>query len=285
MRWAIVLTVVGCFWAHSMAQRVCLLGCGETSRDHAYRDALQAHGLTVMWITPYHQFSHTDALQNCDVVVLTPTQGAVDMPAVAQSALESWILGGGGLVTVEWTHWYRRQTNLFAGLSDVLPATAQPFNQQREVRYTQHTPDPTLNAGLGATLELGFLKETHLHVLPNATVFYRSDYAPNSAGVVGWQVGAGRVISFSIALGAGSYEELSHSTTARLLANAVRWAAGNACTSTQGDANRDGCIDDADLLQVLFAFGSSDSDADVNCDSIVDDADLLEVLFSFGTGC
>jgi hypothetical protein len=25
--------------------------------------------------------------------------------------------------------------------------------------------------------------------------------------------------------------------------------------------------------------------ADVNCDGIVDDADLLEVLFAFGSGC
>ena len=53
-----------------------------------------------------------------------------------------------------------------------------------------------------------------------------------------------------------------------------------------GDVNCDGCVDDADLLSVLFEFGSTAiTPADVNSDGIVDDADLLEVLFNFGTGC
>jgi hypothetical protein len=55
---------------------------------------------------------------------------------------------------------------------------------------------------------------------------------------------------------------------------------------TPGDVDDNGCVDDADLLQVLFAFGATGSnDADVNCDQVVDDADLLIVLFNFGTGC
>jgi glucose/arabinose dehydrogenase len=53
---------------------------------------------------------------------------------------------------------------------------------------------------------------------------------------------------------------------------------------TLGDVNGDGVIDDADLLSVLFAFGSSDSEADLNEDGTVDDADLLIVLFNFGAG-
>ena len=52
-----------------------------------------------------------------------------------------------------------------------------------------------------------------------------------------------------------------------------------------GDVNGDGCTDDADLLQVLFSFGSHDTQADLNRDGIVDDADLLTVLFHFGNGC
>jgi hypothetical protein len=53
-----------------------------------------------------------------------------------------------------------------------------------------------------------------------------------------------------------------------------------------GDVDDNGCVDDADLLQVLFAFGATGpNDADVNCDGVVDDADLLTVLFNFGTGC
>ncbi len=61
-----------------------------------------------------------------------------------------------------------------------------------------------------------------------------------------------------------------------------------ACQPHNGDVNCDGCVDDADLLAALFAFGNSDSNlgrVDVNCDTVVDDADLLEVLFNFGSGC
>ena len=52
-----------------------------------------------------------------------------------------------------------------------------------------------------------------------------------------------------------------------------------------GDVNGDDVIDDADLLQVLFAFGGGDAQADLNGDGVVDDADLLTVLFNFGSGC
>ncbi len=56
-----------------------------------------------------------------------------------------------------------------------------------------------------------------------------------------------------------------------------------------GDTNGDGCIDDADLLNVLFAFGTPGTGLtrheDVNRDGTVDDADLLIVLFNFGGGC
>jgi hypothetical protein len=54
-----------------------------------------------------------------------------------------------------------------------------------------------------------------------------------------------------------------------------------------GDVNMDGCVDDADLLEVLLAFGNTGAflPTDVNGDGTVDDADLLEVLLAFGSGC
>ncbi len=69
-------------------------------------------------------------------------------------------------------------------------------------------------------------------------------------------------------------------------ANPVRVDALNLFIPTDGDVDDNGCVDDADLLTVLFAFGSTgQSDADVNGDGVVDDADLLTVLFAFGSGC
>jgi hypothetical protein len=60
------------------------------------------------------------------------------------------------------------------------------------------------------------------------------------------------------------------------------------CLIHDGDVDVNGCIDDADLLAVLFAFGNTGyllGRVDVNCDQVVDDADLLTVLFNFGRGC
>ena len=58
-----------------------------------------------------------------------------------------------------------------------------------------------------------------------------------------------------------------------------------ATVGREGDVDGNGCVDDSDLLNVLFAFGSSDPGTDLNQDGIVDDADLLLVLFNFGSGC
>ena len=60
------------------------------------------------------------------------------------------------------------------------------------------------------------------------------------------------------------------------------------CASQNGDVDGNGCVDDADLLSVLFNFGNSGSNLgreDTNCDGAADDADLLTVLFNFGSGC
>lgn len=56
--------------------------------------------------------------------------------------------------------------------------------------------------------------------------------------------------------------------------------------SYQGDVNLNGCVDDSDLLAVLFAFAQTGTlPEDLTGDGVVDDADLLAVLFNFGNGC
>ncbi|MDW8107043.1 MAG: hypothetical protein RMK45_06140 [Armatimonadota bacterium] len=54
-----------------------------------------------------------------------------------------------------------------------------------------------------------------------------------------------------------------------------------------GDVNEDGCVNNDDLLIVLFNFGTSGDclEADVNSDGVVNNDDLLAVLFNFGVGC
>jgi hypothetical protein len=56
--------------------------------------------------------------------------------------------------------------------------------------------------------------------------------------------------------------------------------------AVEGDVDCNGCVNDLDLLTVLFDFGSSGvSPSDVNNDGTVNDLDLLTVLFNFGIGC
>jgi hypothetical protein len=73
---------------------------------------------------------------------------------------------------------------------------------------------------------------------------------------------------------------------ATAIIDTMDWEAyGGGFTGVFGNVNGDDIVDDADLLQVLFNFGSNDPAADANGDGIVDDADLLTVLFNFGASC
>jgi hypothetical protein len=73
---------------------------------------------------------------------------------------------------------------------------------------------------------------------------------------------------------------------ATAIVNNMDWEAyGGGFTGVFGNVNGDNIVDDADLLQVLFNFGSDDAATDTNGDGIVDDADLLTVLFNFGASC
>lgn len=67
----------------------------------------------------------------------------------------------------------------------------------------------------------------------------------------------------------------------------VAYALNTQQRTISADIDRNGCVDDADLLAVLFDFGRTELllPTDVNGDGVVDDADLLQVLFLFGAGC
>ncbi|MFN7019406.1 MAG: hypothetical protein ACK4RG_09105 [Fimbriimonadales bacterium] len=78
-----------------------------------------------------------------------------------------------------------------------------------------------------------------------------------------------------------SYNATTQRTEAFLLDTAT-------CMHHNSDVDENRCVDDADLLMVLFAFGQAGQylgRVDINCDGIVDDADLLITRFHFGEGC
>ena len=78
----------------------------------------------------------------------------------------------------------------------------------------------------------------------------------------------------------------NRATFATAIIDTMDWEAyGGGFTGVFGNVNGDDIVDDADLLIVLFNFGSDDAATDTNGDGIVDDADLLTVLFNFGASC
>lgn len=267
------------------AQRVYLFGTGVPERDAALYEALQAHGLQVTQGVPYQTFDGSQSLDGYQVAVLVGTGYSDDMPIDGQWALLDWVGGGHGLVTLEWTAWSARSSNQLTVLRTLMPATYQRDTYRMRILYQQQVSDPILNQGLSASLDLGEGHEAHLRPKLGATVYYKSDYAANAGGVIGWSYQEGRVISLSVAPAYALNPTAQNAVFRRLLTNAVQWAAQNACVPSSGDVDDNGCVDDADLLEVLFAFGATGGDADVNCDGVVDDADLLEVLFAFGSGC
>jgi probable HAF family extracellular repeat protein len=102
------------------------------------------------------------------------------------------------------------------------------------------------------------LNTTYASLLTNGSLRQATAISPNGRYIVGWGYHNGQPRAFLLDTG----------------------------FPLRGDVDRNGCVDDADLLQVLFAFGGRGyRNEDLNWDGTVDDADLLEVLFNFGSGC
>lgn len=98
---------------------------------------------------------------------------------------------------------------------------------------------------------------------------------------VDWQTGD------AVALERADFVRIVHAGDAALgpLGRSSTEVSAIALMRLPGDTNADGCVNDHDLLTVLFYFGTEEVSADVNRDGHVDDTDLLMILFHFGLGC
>jgi hypothetical protein len=127
--------------------------------------------------------------------------------------------------------------------------------------------DTDANGGYGALVELDLSGDANVN--NNAQFAFRvvTIFDPNTGQYTAAQSGS------------------NYATRGTLRYDLIEILGEEASSGPEGDVNGDGCVDDADLLIVLFNFGNAGGQGDVNNDNIVDDADLLVVLFNFGAGC
>lgn len=129
--------------------------------------------------------------------------------------------------------------------------------------------DTEANGGYGALVELDL--STDSAVNNNAQFAFRvvTIFDPNTGQYTAAQSGS------------------NYTTRGTLRYDLIEVQGEEVDSGPEGDVDGSGCVDDADLLAVLFAFGNSGSNLpeDVTRDGTVDDADLLVVLFNFGAGC
>ncbi len=209
-----------------LATRLLVLGSGVKNTDDAVANSLRANGIVVT-VGPEPRIwngTQADLHQFDAVLTLRSNVFGPGMPQAGQEALVAFVQQGGGLITTEWLIY---NGGLFPQLSPILPATAIGYSDARPTTFARATPDEYLDAGLGSSFVItqGYSNGTEglLEAKTGAQVFYTSTNAQHpyaTAGVVGWDVDAGRVLSWSIIMTA---TEPADAEAAQLLANSVHW--------------------------------------------------------------
>jgi hypothetical protein len=251
---ALAVALAGALWlvpTEVSAEKILLLGSGDTNNESTIASALDAQGDTVTVGPAFNNFTGAGVSSSTyNVVMLLPNGGftsnnsflAGDMPVSGQQALLNFVNAGGGLVTSEYLMEKYVAQKDFQTLYPAIPV--EPSNistSNTSIAFAPLTSNPVINAGLPSSLtfQTASGSTTEAYYLPKqgATTFFSTNQWTNTFGgegtaygVVGWSYGQGRVISFSTALDSTS---LANIKVDQLVNNAVNWA---------GDVNSTGNI-------------------------------------------
>ncbi len=251
--WRLVLIAVGALQATSplLASSVLLLSSGDSSNDAAIQSVLQEQGFAVTIGPTYNKFTGV-GLTGYNAVFLNPSDSNTaavnwypeslvppDMPQSGQQALINFVTRGGGLVTgatiQEWNSpTFYGEPGVFRTLSTVLPMelTQGVATSNSPIIFSQLTTDREINAGLPSSFSFeatSFNTEVLMVPKAGATGFFATNQwtatfggAGVGYGSIGWDVGAGRILSLS------TYSDntsLSNADYDRMLGNSFVWAA------------------------------------------------------------
>jgi len=206
----------------------------------------------------------------------TESGGMQDLGTLGGQQSDAWDVSADGTVVVGRAQDSSNQWRAFIWREGIgMQALPTPSGWSASVAYALAADGTIVGTALDASGQWhatrwttnGFenLNQTYALLLGGSRLIEARDISANGRYIVGW-----------------GYNAATRRDEAFLLDTGPR------CTTHNGDVDANGCVDDADLLAVLFAFGNSGSNlgrVDVNCDGVVDDADLLQVLFNFGSGC
>ena len=246
MMLAVALAALSCFEpSKASADAILLLGSGDLTNESMIQSILQAQGNTVTIGPTFNNFTGA-GLSSYNAVMLMPN-GAFstannaflegDMPVSGQQALVNFVNAGGGLVTSEYLMEKYAVQGDFQTLYPAIPVVPSNISTANTpITFTGMTSNPALNAGLPSTFTVpiasnnGSTTEAFYTPKQGATAFFSTNqwtstfggYGP-AYGVIGWNYGLGRVISFSTALDSTSLANLN---VDQLVSNAVNWAVG-----------------------------------------------------------
>jgi hypothetical protein len=216
------------------AANIYMTSTGDASLDNLSKTRLESLAYSVTIGVPYTGFNGTLDLSPYQAILLTASANwsSGDMPVNGQTALVNYINSGGGLVTGEWLVW--KSAYQFQTLAPVLPVLASTiYSSHSPITYSAATAQPILNAGLPTSFTFAADSfsgtETYFAPKPSATAFYDSNYSSGAKGVIGWDYGQGRVISFSTTIGPN---ELNNQNYSRLLGNAIAYVGATPQPST-----------------------------------------------------
>lgn len=170
------------------------------------------------------------------------------------------------------------------------------------IRLSAFSPDGRYLAGISsAGIEIfDMVRARHLHTLPMPSIIAFAQFSPDSKYVMAGNYGFEPRVRVWRLRDANLMLEIRDEVVEGVFSGAFRpdgrflvYGRGDGTIvyrfnpfHVRGDVNGDGIVDDGDLLRVLNAFGTTDSELpeDINLDGTVNDTDLLEVLFAFGSG-
>lgn len=203
---------------------VYILRGGDATSDAAVARALTDAGLDVTTgvATPDYDGTQANLADYDAVVMLYNANWATPLLTDGLNAIERYVDKGGALISGEWVVW-RSQ------LAPIMPAEHCGWNSVSATTYMRVAPNPAINADVPDSFSVSLNNfsgsESCLRPRAEATVLYASSNAGgrgDGAGLVAWNVGRGRVASFSTLLSAVELQSPAYRT---LVQNTVRWLA------------------------------------------------------------